>query len=77
LTDIVMPKMNGVALAQQLIAERENIRVLLMTAYTDAPCPLPLLRKPFRMNDLLDKVQKVLNSLPPSAIGVFASNVSA
>jgi DNA-binding NtrC family response regulator len=40
LTDIVMPKMNGVALAEQLITERKNIRVLLMTGYTDRPCSL-------------------------------------
>jgi DNA-binding NtrC family response regulator len=77
LTDIVMPKMSGVALAQQLITERENIRILLMTGYTDAPCQLPLLRKPFRMSDFLDKVEKVISGPPAAAIGAFANTVSA
>jgi CheY-like chemotaxis protein len=77
LTDIVMPKMSGVELAQQLITERENIRVLLMTGYTDAPCRLPLLWKPFRMSDFLDKVQEVINGFPAAAISAFANTVSA
>jgi DNA-binding NtrC family response regulator len=77
LTDIVMPQMSGVRLAQQLITERETIRVLLMTGYTEAPCQLPLLRKPFRMNELLDKVRKVIDGPPAFEIGEFAGRVSA
>jgi CheY-like chemotaxis protein len=68
LTDIVMPEMDGVELAQQITAERRNIRVLLMTGYTDVACRLPVLRKPFHMAELLDKVQKVIDGPSPLQI---------
>ena len=69
LTDIVMPEMDGIELAEQLAAERPAIRVLLMTAYTDGTYLLPLLRKPFRMEELLKIVRDVIDG-PPFAIAV-------
>src|SRR5215472_15269277 len=44
LTDVVMPEMDGVALAQQLVVELRNLRVLLISECTDVPQRLPLLR---------------------------------
>jgi DNA-binding NtrC family response regulator len=68
LTDIIMPQMDGIALAQQIIAERRNIRVLLMTGYSTSANGFPLLKKPFRMQQLLDKVREVLEGPVPAAI---------
>jgi len=68
LTDIVMPDMTGPALAQQVAAERRGIRVLLMTGYTDyGTNGLPLLKKPFGMRDLLERVRNVIDGPPPFA----------
>jgi DNA-binding NtrC family response regulator len=68
LTDIIMPQMNGITLAEQIISERPSIRVLLMTGYSTAANGLPLLKKPFRMEQLLDKVREVLDGPVPAAI---------
>jgi len=65
LTDMIMPEMDGLELARQITAERGSIRVLLMTAHTDAESPLPILMKPFRMHELLDRVRQVLDGPPP------------
>ena len=65
LTDIVMPEMDGFELAQQITADRRDIRVLLMTGYTDVASRLPVLRKPFHMAELLDKVRKVIDGPSP------------
>jgi len=63
-----MPEMDRVALAQQLVAERPNVRVLLTSGYTDVPQRLPFLRKSFRMHELLEKVRKVIDGPPPFAV---------
>jgi CheY-like chemotaxis protein len=76
LTDINMPGMDGGALAQQIGAERRDIRVLLMTANANAQYRLPLLKKPFRAYQLLDKVREVLDGPTPSASGALAGDAS-
>jgi CheY-like chemotaxis protein len=63
-----MPEMDGLELAQQITADRRNIRVLLMTGYTDLASRLPVLRKPFHMAELLDKVRKVIDGPSPLQI---------
>jgi DNA-binding NtrC family response regulator len=72
LTDIVMPGMDGVALAQKLAAERPNLHILLITGYTDVRGRLPLIRKPFSMNQLLEKVRNVIKGSPGLAIDAGA-----
>src|SRR5262245_13135914 len=47
LTDFTMPEMDGLTLAAQVIAERVDIRVLLMSALSCVPSRLPFLKKPF------------------------------
>jgi CheY-like chemotaxis protein len=65
LTDVVMPGVDGCTLAQQILAERPQIRILLMSGYSTVSSPLPLLKKPFRMLQLLAEVAKVIGGPPP------------
>ncbi len=60
-TDIAMPDMNGLALAERVTAESSSIRVLLMSAHLSVSSPFPLLRKPFRMRELLQQVSIMIN----------------
>lgn len=68
LTDLVMPKLGGRALAAQLVSQRPDLKVIYMTGYAnDAEVAREvregsraLLTKPFRAATLLKAVQDVL-----------------
>ncbi|MCU1381786.1 MAG: hypothetical protein JWL71_483 [Acidobacteria bacterium] len=69
LTDIVMPDMNGPALAQRLIGMRPNLRVLFISGYADMLTPpavdsphVGFLSKPFQASVLIARVAKMLAS---------------
>src|SRR5262249_16133160 len=70
LTDVVMPGMNGRALAEQLSRRQPGIKTLYMSGYTDTFLPghgvldpqTHLLHKPFTEEVLLRKVREVLDS---------------
>ncbi|HEX6116004.1 MAG TPA: ATP-binding protein [Solirubrobacterales bacterium] len=70
LTDVVMPEMSGTELAGRAAALYPDLRILLMSGYVDRPGVGPLqddselLEKPFRAEDLLEKVREVLESKP-------------
>jgi PAS domain S-box-containing protein len=67
LTDVVMPDMNGPALAQRLVADKPDLRVLFISGYASAGS-LPVesvpnvsfLSKPFQGSTLLAKVRDIL-----------------
>ena len=63
-TDFAMPGMTGVELAQEALALRPNLQVLLITGYdtgTEHPTVgLPRLAKPFRQADLVEAVADLL-----------------
>ena len=77
LTDVVMPEMDGFTLARQIFAERPQIRILLMSGYTNVSTRLPLLRKPFRMHELLEQVAKVIGGPPPPPTDVLVDKESS
>jgi two-component system cell cycle sensor histidine kinase/response regulator CckA len=67
LTDVIMPDMNGPALAQRLIGLRPELRVLFMSGYTDMQTPpggdnpnIGFLSKPFQASVLTARVAQML-----------------
>jgi two-component system, cell cycle sensor histidine kinase and response regulator CckA len=68
LTDVVMPGMNGRALAEALVAERPGLKVIYMSGYTDdviahsgvLETGVLLLEKPFSALALLGRVRQAL-----------------
>ncbi|BCS35342.1 hypothetical protein TBR22_A45690 [Luteitalea sp. TBR-22] len=68
LTDVVMPGMNGLELAQRVLPHRPGMRVLFMSGYADhavvqrdiIDAGRPFLQKPFAPDRLLARVKEVL-----------------
>jgi len=66
LTDVVMPVLSGIEMAERILGETPDVRVLLMSAYTDEVVQpqncrkLPLIRKPFLPDDLLRKIEELV-----------------
>jgi len=65
LSDVRMPRLDGVALAKHILSTTPTIPIVMMTAVPseltanliyDVPC----LRKPFLLNELLSNVQRAL-----------------
>ena len=69
-TDMVMPKMSGRMLAQQVQARRSGIKVLYMSGYTDSSIVqqgvlergLAFLQKPFTLKALAGKVRQTIDA---------------
>jgi signal transduction histidine kinase len=70
LTDVVMPQVSGIALAQRLVTRRPQMKVLYMSGHTDHPAVrenaadlgTALIRKPFTPDALGRKIRDVLDS---------------
>jgi|HubBroStandDraft_3_1064219.scaffolds.fasta_scaffold223154_1 two-component system cell cycle sensor histidine kinase/response regulator CckA len=69
LTDLVMPNMKGVDLAERLRRARPDLRILLMSGYADEPVvqrlgrdSVAFLPKPFTSVELVEKVRQVLDT---------------
>jgi len=70
LTDVIMPQMSGVELAQRLRALNPQLRVLFMSGYTDdtiakhglRPGEISMLEKPFTADSLAAKLRAVLDN---------------
>jgi two-component system cell cycle sensor histidine kinase/response regulator CckA len=66
LTDVVMPVLSGIEMADKILDATPDVKVLLMTAYTDEVVQpqncrkLPLIRKPFLPDDLLRKIDELV-----------------
>jgi len=78
LTDVIMPKMTGAELAQQLSRIRPDIRIMFMSGYSDDPVvrkfersSSTFLAKPFTASALMEKVRQALDGpwagLPPES----------
>jgi CheY-like chemotaxis protein len=68
LTDVIMPKVNGLVLAQRLLQERPDIGVLYMSGYVEKSILLAthpesiLIQKPFTPDALIAAVRQILAS---------------
>ena len=70
-SDVVMPRMSGAALAERLATERPQASILFISGYTDLaelPEDSEFLQKPFGLEVLLCRVRQLLRLTLPSRI---------
>jgi len=61
LSDVLMPKLGGMALCEQILLERPAMNVLLLSGTVEQPREgVAFLRKPFRAEILRDHVRRLL-----------------
>jgi CheY-like chemotaxis protein len=85
LTDVVMPKMSGKELADELRRERPNLKVVLCSGYTGdtvmqqgvLDTATPFLQKPFTLRSLAVTVREVLDAGSVGAIAKGMGNEAA
>jgi two-component system cell cycle sensor histidine kinase/response regulator CckA len=75
LTDVVLPDMSGMHLAQQLAQIRPGIRIVYMSGYLDVrgghmalPADAAFLRKPFQPEDLARLLRNALDRAPARSV---------
>ena len=71
LTDIVMPGMDGIELAQKASNKRPDLKVMFITGFAAMAMKdlakadmneTKFMSKPFHLNDLVDQVERLLNA---------------
>jgi two-component system cell cycle sensor histidine kinase/response regulator CckA len=68
LTDVAMPKLNGVELADRVLGMDSKLPILLMSGDAQSDYRgLQCVEKPFRPAELIETVNRVLNAKPGSA----------
>ncbi len=79
-TDIVMPEVSGIELAERLPLLREGVRVLFVSGYSEGDLALSqaaatatLLNKPFRAGELLSAVRRALDAPQGASVGPEAT----
>ena len=60
-SDVVMPNLDGLGLYKQILSERPTIKVLLISANSDSVDGAPFLRKPFKLEELKQKVRQLVS----------------
>jgi PAS domain S-box-containing protein len=73
-SDVVLPGMSGVKLADAVLAQHPGLRVLLCSGYTDGKSQWPLIRerkfnfldKPYSVDGLLEAVRRALEESTPA-----------
>ncbi len=73
LTDVVMPNVNGLELADQLLQREPHLRILFMSGSEDASRGFGCVAKPFTGAGLIRRVSEVLQSLPPTQVARTAA----
>jgi len=70
LTDVVMPGIRGTELAQRLLSDRPDLRVLFVSGYPEEGIADPstaVLQKPFPMHELGARIREILDKTRASA----------
>ena len=73
LTDVVMPNMNGLELADQLLRREPQLPILFMSGSEDANRGFGCVAKPFTGAGLIRRVGEVLESLSPAQVARTAA----
>jgi CheY-like chemotaxis protein len=73
LTDVVMPNINGLELADQLLQREPQLRILFMSGSEDASRGFGCVAKPFTGAGLIRRVGEVLKSLPATQVAQTAA----
>jgi PAS domain S-box-containing protein len=76
ITDVVMPRLSGRELANRLVAERGDVKVLFISGYTDDSVfrhgvlegGVAFLQKPFNLKSLAQKIREVLGGQPVATV---------
>lgn len=71
LTDIVMPEMDGIELARRASELDPDIKIMFITGFAavalnpdnQAPKDAKILSKPFHLRDLVDEVERILETV--------------
>jgi YesN/AraC family two-component response regulator len=78
MTDVLMPKMGGIELAERLSALRPELKVLYTSGYNDSGAGLlgitgsRYLQKPYAMEDLARTLRELLDSAHAAGSGPLA-----
>ena len=63
LSDVQMPNIDGLQLREQILFERPETRVLLMSAQLESSAEnIPIIRKPFSAAVLVERIRHLLDS---------------
>ena len=73
LTDVVMPNINGLELADQLLRREPQLRILFMSGSEDVSRGFGCVAKPFTGTGLIRRVGEVLESLSPAQVARTAA----
>jgi two-component system cell cycle sensor histidine kinase/response regulator CckA len=73
LTDVVMPNISGLELADQLLRREPQLRILFMSGSEDASRGFGCVAKPFTGTGLVRRVGEVLESLPTTQVARIAA----
>ncbi len=81
-SDLVLPKLDGMNFLERLQGEFGPARFVLASGYSSAeteangsqPTGLPVVRKPWRLRDLLSTIRAVLESEPPGLLASVGEN---
>ncbi len=72
-SDIVMPGLSGIELAEKMVAKRPDMKVLFITGYAPSDIKseklgdgISVLQKPFDANELATMVRQILDNLNPT-----------
>jgi DNA-binding NtrC family response regulator len=75
LSDIVMPAVNGLDMAESILQVSPGMKILLMSGYSDNVIEqqwrnrFPFIRKPFIYRVLIEKIQSIVASSDAAASG--------
>ena len=69
LSDIIMPRIDGLELREQILATRPETKIILMSGQVDGPTgDVPFLRKPFTADLLRTSVRQLLTPVASTEV---------